>query len=42
MIEKKRTGLLKGFVSTKTGKKYDAHLILNEANEVKLEFENKK
>jgi hypothetical protein len=30
MIEKKRTGLLKGFVSTKTGKKYDAHLILNE------------
>jgi DNA topoisomerase-3 len=42
LIEKKRTGLLKGFVSTKTGKKYDAHLILNEANEVKLEFENKK
>ena len=39
LLKKRRTAILKGFKSKKTGKKYQARLILDENLKVKFEFE---
>lgn len=38
LVQKRKTGLIKGFKSTKTGKTFDAYLILDSNNQVKFEF----
>lgn len=38
LLTTKDSGLIKGFVSKKTGKKFDAHLVLSETNEIKFKF----
>ena len=38
LIEKRKTGLIKGFKSSRTGKSFDAYLVLDENNQVKFEF----
>ncbi|WP_312770950.1 topoisomerase C-terminal repeat-containing protein, partial [Escherichia coli] len=39
LIKKGKTGSLKGFTSTKTGKKFDAALVLQDKNTGKVGFE---
>ncbi|WP_423782390.1 topoisomerase C-terminal repeat-containing protein [Escherichia coli] len=39
LIKKGKTGSLKGFTSTKTGKKFDAALVLQDKNTGKIGFE---
>ncbi len=42
LLEKKKTGTIKGFTSKKTGNKFDACLVLNKDGSVSFEFPNKK
>ena len=42
LIAKGKTGLIKGFTSSKTSKKFDAMLILGEGGKISFEFEKKK
>lgn len=41
LISKKKTGLIKGF-KNKAGTSFDAYLVLNDMNEIKFAFQNKK
>jgi DNA topoisomerase-3 len=38
LLEKGKTALIKGFISTKTGKPYDAHLIFNDDYSIGMKF----
>ena len=40
ILRDKRTELIKGFVSRKNGKKYNAHIIMNEDGSLRFEFDN--
>jgi hypothetical protein len=39
LLKKKRTGVIKDFVSKKTGKQFSARLTLDDSNNIKFDFD---